>query len=308
MQFPASCSTVDLSAPVIDRLLVSPGAHLRCAALPAAPIGRRVGVLVETVGLPVKEADWAGIRRHGEPQGMVCAGGRQTQLQRLEQGASVGWGPLLAAGFPAPPGQLRITTLIAEVSEPARFSACYHPGVPRMARRQTDPHAGPAAKTLSTSWPRTAAMRMSPFGMTLIAASTDPFLSLVLGFGTAYPVTDSSALAGKPRLDYDLRTGRRVWTVRLRRWIMPPSYTPGLAMPPPPANLAAEIRTSQAAPAESGVALHLQVAGQAAETAMFRSASFTAAAQALRRQRHRALMDVGRGLSPGRHQPHRPCP
>lgn len=255
VQFPAGSSTVDLSAPVIDGLLVSPGASISAVrGIASGALSTAAGwVLVETVGLPVKEADWAGIGRHGEPQGMVTApvDAQTAAFQRLDRGGPpIGWGPLLAPGFPAPPWSAPdYGALIAEVNgELLDFLRVIIPGVPPdqlAGKRITMPVPPPQNSFGQTVDAASSDADVSPFGMTLIAAGTDPFLSLVLGFGTAYPVTDSSALAGRPRLDYMITAH---WEEGLDGASAPVDYAaiipaPGLAMPPPPpANLSAEIQ------------------------------------------------------------------
>src|SRR5262249_48173088 len=104
---PVGNTTVPISAPVIDGLFVSPGITVVAVrGIESGALSHAAGwTLVELVGLPVKAAAWAGIGKHGTPQGLVGAfvDAQTAAIQRLQRGAPpVGWAALLAAGFPAP--------------------------------------------------------------------------------------------------------------------------------------------------------------------------------------------------------------
>jgi hypothetical protein len=80
--------------------------------------------------------------------------------------------------------------------------------------------------------------------MTLMAASTDPFLTLVLGFGTAYRPAGGGVLASAVPLDF-MVTAR--WEQGLDGKSAPADYAAVIAAPaaapapPPPANMFTEI-------------------------------------------------------------------
>jgi hypothetical protein len=60
---------------------------------------------IELVGLPVKRADWSGIGKHGEPQGMVGSftDAQTAAVARLTRGApQVGWALTDGSGIAAP--------------------------------------------------------------------------------------------------------------------------------------------------------------------------------------------------------------
>ena len=87
---------------------------------------------VELVGLPVKQADWAGIGKHGEPQGMVGAftDAQTAAVARLTRGAPpIGWAPTVPAAFAAPTWQSRRTS--------RRLSAKSIPGCSTSLRRSS---------------------------------------------------------------------------------------------------------------------------------------------------------------------------
>jgi hypothetical protein len=85
---------------------------------------------------------------------------------------------------------------------------------------------------------------LAPLVMTLMAASTDPFLSLVLGFGTAYPPAGGGVLTPAVPLDF-MVTAR--WEQGLDGKSAPADYAAVIAAPaaapapPPPANMFTEI-------------------------------------------------------------------
>jgi hypothetical protein len=69
---------------------------------------------------------------------------------------------------------------------------------------------------------------LAPLVMTLMAASTDPFLSLVLGFGTAYPLAGGGVLAPAVPLDF-MVTAR--WEQGLDAKSAPADYAAVIAAP-----------------------------------------------------------------------------
>jgi hypothetical protein len=290
-QFAAGNSTVEISAPVIDGLLVPTGASVAAVrGIPSGALSAAAGwVLLETVGLPVVQSDWAGIGRHGDPQGLVAApvDAQTAAFERLTRGGPpVGWGPLLAAGFAAPPWSAPdYGALIAEVNgELLDFLRSIIPAVPPnqlAAKRITMPVPAPQNSLGQSVAATSSDADVSPFGMTLIAASTDPFLSLVLGFGTAYPVTGTAGLA-RLRFDYMITAH---WERGLDGASEAVDYAaivpaPGLALPPPtPANLAAEIQglLKPLAPDRQWRCTSRVSWDKLPSSQLFRSASFAAA-------------------------------
>jgi len=250
----AGASTVQLAAPVLDGLLVPTGVNVSAVrGIEINALSKAAGwVLIETVGIPVKKAAWAGIGQHGDPQGMVGAlvDAPTAAVQRLGRGAPpFGWGPTLASQ-PAPPWSApAFPALVGEVNKDlldfVRAIVAGFPPNQQIAQRVTlsvpPPKNSAGASVNATS----SDSKVSPLGMTLIAAASDPFLSLVLGFGTAYPyTTNAPVIAVPPRQDYMITAH---WEKGLDGSGPPADFAaivpaPGVALaPPPPANLSAEI-------------------------------------------------------------------
>jgi len=251
----AGNTTVEIGAPVIDGLLVPPSSDVTAVrGIATASLSRAAGwVLLETVGLPVSKAEWHGIGRHGDPQGLTGAlvDAPTAAIQRLKRGGPpVGWGPTIAPGVPAPNWSAPVfPALVAEVNtELLHFLRGVIPATPPnqlAAKRINMPVAPPQNSAGQTVNAHSSDSKVSPFGITLIAAGSDPFLSLVLGFGTAYPFTATPfAVAAEPRLDYMITAH---WEEGLNGASGPVDYAaivpaPALALPPPaPANLATEV-------------------------------------------------------------------
>jgi hypothetical protein len=253
VQVSASSSTVEIGAPVIDGLLVTPTANVTAVrGIATADLSKAAGwVLLETVGLPVEKADWSGIGKQGEPQGMAGAltDAQTAAVQRLTRGGPpIGWGPLLAAGFPAPLWSAPVyPSLVSEVNKELlsflKNIVATRPPNQQAATRVNMPVPPPQNSAGQTVSATSSDSKISPFGMTLIAGASDPFLSLVLGFGTAYPSTPGF-IAVPPRLDYMITAH---WEKGLDGASPPADFAaivpaPALATPPPiPANMATEI-------------------------------------------------------------------
>lgn len=206
---------VRLTAPCIEGLLVSAGVTVNSL------VGTRTDDLTaasgwekfEYVGLPVKKAEWMGqgIGAHGTEQGIF---GSFTDAQtaargRLERGApNVLWGPLLAAGIPAPPWSFPAfvpfidelnKTLLTDLKQIATS-----PPAMQAARKvkKTVPPPENAVGQKMTEPDRQA--QVAPLSMTYMAAGTDCYSALGLGFGTAYPVVFSATgAAGISALAFD---------------------------------------------------------------------------------------------------------
>lgn len=200
-------ATVELSAPVIDGLLVSPGINVTAVrGIPTDALLNAAGwTLIELVGIPVKLADWNGIGRHGTPQGMISAltDAPNAGIERLKRGAPrVGWGTLLAPGTPAPLwSEPDYGRLVDEVNAGMLDSLRSIVGgfVPNQQVSQQLTVSLPPPRN-SSGQQMTApgsTSHVSPLAITLMAAGSDPYLSLVLGFGTAYPFESGRRRGGR---------------------------------------------------------------------------------------------------------------
>ena len=204
---------VNLSAPAIEGLVVSNGinidaiAGIRADDLSAASGWERY----ELVGLPVKRSEWTGqgIGRHGIEQGMFSAltDAESAAAQRLERGAPpVGWGSMIMAGLPAPPWSAPPTpALLADLQQSVlndfRGVASLAPASQAAARvaKPIPPPENSSGEQMSG--PGTTA-QVSPLTMLYMAAGTDCFNALGLGFGTTYAVKIRDPREGSTT-DYD---------------------------------------------------------------------------------------------------------
>lgn len=213
LEVSAGTTTIELAAHVIDGLLVSSSVNVSAvrgigpASLANAPGWK----LIELVGLPVRLPQWAGAGKQGEPQGLVGSftDAPTAAVNRLTRGAPlVGWATNLSAGYPAPPWSAPdFLDLVVEVNKtlldellsivtgfPPNRQAAELLTVPLQRPRNSSGAlmSGPASTT-----------QVAPLDMTLMAAATDPFLSLVLGFGTAYGSAQSdTAIVGRILQDF----------------------------------------------------------------------------------------------------------
>jgi hypothetical protein len=250
---PAGNTTVQVSAPVIDGLLVSPGVTVTAVrGIETGAFSQAAGwQLIEVVGLPVARADWGGVGRYGDPQGMVGAvvDARAAAEQRLTRGGPpIGWRPLLAAGVPAPPWSApSFPALVVEVNQELlkllRNIVASVPPNQQAAQTVTIPVPPPKNSSGDTMTAHSSDAQVAPLATTLMAASSDPFLSLVLGFGTAYPANADDAPGGVSRRDYMITAH---WEKGLDGASPPADFAaiipaPGPAPPPPPpANMVSE--------------------------------------------------------------------
>ena len=248
--FDAGSSTVELAAPVIDGLLVPPGVGVTQVRgiLPAFLVSSAGWTLIELVGLPVKQADWSGIGKQGEPQGMTgsLTDAQTAAVRRLERGAPpVGWSPLLAAGYPAPPWSApSFPALVQEVNtcllDQLRAIVRDFPADQQAAQVVSVPVPPPTNSSGCQMNANPSTSTLTPLPMMLMAASVDPFLSLVLGFGTAYSGQEDPSVFG----DDFMVTAH--WEKGLDGASAPLDYAavipaPGSAiLPGPPANMAGQ--------------------------------------------------------------------
>jgi len=190
---------VNLTAPSIEGLMVSNLSSInsitgvRADDLSAASGWRKF----ELVGLPVKKNDWAGqgIGLHGVDQGMVGAftDALSAAKQRLQRGAPpIGWAPLIEPGLPAPtwtpaaPDPL-IADLQNAILDDLRSIANLPPAdqAAKKIPKTMPPPANSSGQQMSGP---DSTSQVAPLSMTYMAAGTDCFNNLGLGFGTAYPV------------------------------------------------------------------------------------------------------------------------
>ena len=174
------------------------GASIQCLLIPAgAGMSALTGLdgetavglgwdQVEVAGLPV-DASFDGVLALDRPQGLPGA----TQdppaaaLDRFRRGAPFyGWRPRLDGGSPAPPWQLAdpeaMLRVVTESMLPALRQMVDLPAGQQAGYQ--DPHtlAGPDGQDQSVS--------ISPLGTLVYGAATDPLVSLITGFGTAFEV------------------------------------------------------------------------------------------------------------------------
>lgn len=256
---PGGPATLTLTAPIMDGLLASAGVVVKkVRGLPSDDLSQAAGwEKLELVGLPVPKPEWNGINHHAADQGMITAltTPKDAARQRLERGAPpVGWGALLQTGFPAPiwtsPNFLQ---LIEEVNDSPLAAlkgvlAAFPPN--QQAGQQVQVPMPPPENSSGQSMSVPGGTsQISPLGVTLMGAGSDPHLSLTLGFGTAYPVVPSHTLAAVAlpgQLDFDYMVTAR-WEKGLDGNSPAVEYaapvpTPQLAVAPPaPANLVSEL-------------------------------------------------------------------
>ncbi len=251
---PGGPATLQLSASAMDGLIVSAGINvLQVRGIPADDLSAAAGwEKFELVGLPVSKPEWSGIGTHADNQGMVAAltSPENAARQRLERGAPpIGWGPLLDAGVPAPLWSAPdFTDLIKDLNTDLlqflRPVVASFPPNEHYAQQLNVPLPPPENSSGQSMPVAGGTSKISPLGLTLIGAGTDPYFSLGLGFGTAYPVTTQSfAAVNIPNAaQYDYMITAR-WDKGFDGNSAPVEYaalvpTPQQAIPPPaPANM-----------------------------------------------------------------------
>ena len=205
--------TVNISAPSIEGLVLSSGiAILGIVGVRADDLSAESGwEQYEIVGLPVRRSEWTdqGIGRHGVEQGMVSAltDAESAARQRLERGAPpVGWAPLITPTLPAPPwsappppaliAELQ-QTVLADFRDVANLPPATQAGtrIPKVIPPPENSSGERMSGTGSTA-------QVSPLAMLYMAAGTDCFNALGLGFGTAYLVRLRDP-AGPSAVEYD---------------------------------------------------------------------------------------------------------
>ncbi len=256
---PGGAATLQLSAPAMDGLIVAPGVSINAVrGIPANDYSALAGwEKLELVGLPVPQAPWAGVGHHAGAQGMVAAltTPQNAALERLKRGAPpIGWGALIEPGRPAPPWispdfLALIGTLNAELLDHLRPIVASFPPNQQIAQQRDVPVPPPENASGQQMSGAGGTSKVSPLGLTLISAGTDPHLALALGFGTAYPVipagvTGIAMLPDAMSFDYMITAE---WQKGLDGVSEPVEYAalvpaPALAIAPPaPANPVTEL-------------------------------------------------------------------
>jgi hypothetical protein len=150
---------------------------------------------LEFVGLPVDSEGWGSTVYDTRLQGSVDSPVEPVEaaVDRLERGGPpLGWWPVTETGRLSPPWEAPDYKLLVEEVRTEllpEVEGLYDPGVA--------PHHQAGLRTTRSIPPpeqdgRTASAasraELPPFGALMLAGTTDPFLALATGFGTAYPV------------------------------------------------------------------------------------------------------------------------
>lgn len=258
----------DFSAPLITGLLIynASGFDTPRGVTLAEAAKLDKWELVETVGLPVDEGDWANLgQRHGTKQGPV--GGEMpafdAALDRYKRGINpLGWWPVFPDGTPAPgwtlPDPVGLIKESAAELLPMLHDVAALPPQQQAAKLfnfTIKPPQNPAGDVMPASNPGKA--QLSPIGLLAMAAASDPLTAVVLGYGTGFPDQDippvvfgDRSFFGDPtRSDWDwLVTG--LWEKGLDGQSDPVEYAalvprPGLAIPaPPPADFHVDLQAN----------------------------------------------------------------
>lgn len=193
--------TMEFQAPLITGLaLINVSSHDPPAGLTTDELRKLDNwQLVETVGLPVKEGDWADLgQRHGNRQGLVGSEmpAIDAAIDRYKRGINpLGWWPVFPDATPAPAWKLPDPAGLVDESAtellPMLHDAASLPAGQQAARLFSftiAPPQNPAGDTMPATNPGKA--DLSPVGLLAMAVSTDPLLAVALGYGTGYPDED----------------------------------------------------------------------------------------------------------------------
>lgn len=173
----------------------------------------------ERVGLPVDTSEWAGIGDHTAGQGLLPEGDPQSTLgtgldspfdaalARYDRGrAPIGWpqfvAPLSAApAFTQPDGPLLIEEMRDQILGQIRDRMDLPPMQIHQALEQvTMPPPENFSGQVAPTAPSEATY--SPLGLMLLGVTSDPNLSLILGYGTALPYARQTFGAMEMGIDY----------------------------------------------------------------------------------------------------------
>ena len=176
---------VRLSGPAVQTLVLSAGATLQnLSGIGAAVINDPGWTLVEQVGFPFS---LDGLFNLDQPQGLADNLGdlREAALDRYRRGAPFyGWRTNLSAAVPAPPWALADPEAMIEVFEEAYRDDLseaidnFPPEEHRLLKRFSELAHENGDDPARTSF--------SPIDMLMFGAATDPLVSLIMGFGTAF--------------------------------------------------------------------------------------------------------------------------
>ncbi len=155
--------------------------------------------LVETVGLPVKEAEWSDLtgQDHGIKQGLVGAevDARLAAAQRYQRGVNpFGWRPTFQAGEQAPLWQFPTAAQLIKDADIDVLPMLHE------ALRLAPQNQGAFSQVFGIKPPQNAngdalsvddgQAEVLPISLVQLAASTDPLQAVTLGFGTGYLYED----------------------------------------------------------------------------------------------------------------------
>ena len=235
-------NSIRLSGPAVQTLVLSTGVALQSlSGVGAAVINDPGWTLVEQVGFPFS---LDGLFNLDDPQGLVSnlVDPREAALDRYRRGAPFyGWRTNMSAAVPAPAWMLAEPEAMIEV-----FSEEYRddlgeiidslpPEEHRSFKRFSElshENGGDPART-----------RFSPIEMLLFGAATDPLVSLITGFGTAFDHVNTDVETPSDAISDYMVTAR--YENGLDGNSEPVEYAailpaPDLAVPPPaPTNVAA---------------------------------------------------------------------
>ena len=149
---------------------------------------------IEIVGLPIDAGGWAGTDYAPGPQGPVASllDPIDAAIGHLDRGGPpIGWWPATETGRAAPPwASPDHGLLVEEVRRELmpEIEVLYSGGLApfKQAGLRTPRDLPPPEQEGRTST-ATSSAELPPFGALMLAATTDPFLALATGFGTAYP-------------------------------------------------------------------------------------------------------------------------
>ncbi|MDH5301745.1 MAG: hypothetical protein OEW58_10320 [Gammaproteobacteria bacterium] len=208
--------------------------------------------LLEHVGLPVDQEQWAGVYDLDAKQGFANAltSPVLAARQRFLRGAPFyGWQSEMAPGYPAPPWQLADDQLMIELMQKRMLPDLKSMIVNHVPKQQWKVETSKVMQDAGGG-SNPASAKYSPLQTLMLGACTDTLASLVSGFGTAYADYDIESmhfgkisLFNNPnRCDFDFMV-----TARYEGGIsgkgQPQEYAaillaPSLALPPPlPSNL-----------------------------------------------------------------------
>jgi hypothetical protein len=271
---------------------------------------------IELVGLPVDETEWADVGDHARPQGLVAGleSPRAAAAGRLDRGAPpIGWDAGVELGVAAPPWRRPASdALLDELDEHvlAPLRAALELRQDQQAATRYDVELPPPATLdgqVMAADPSTA--QVSPIGLLQSSVSSDPFLSLALGYGTTIAERGSlpqiTAYHPGSRYDYMVTApyanglDGRSEAVELVAYALRP--TP-VTFPPVAVQAAAEHLAHQAPPAadEPWSASAIVRWERPPPTTLFRVASYAAVRHDAGAVASRALMEerAGGGFRP----------